>query len=75
MYRYASHPIGSVSYLEHIGKIRSPKDSGRNLKKCQIRAMVIKTHTNATDCYNTSGGALWIYQKTGIEVNLSIMRC
>ena len=30
MYRYVSHPSGSVSYLEHIGKIRSPKGSGRN---------------------------------------------
>ena len=33
MYRYVSHPSGSVSYLEHIGKIRSPKGSGRNFSQ------------------------------------------
>ena len=33
MYRYVSHPSGSVSYLEHIGKIRSPKGSGRNFSR------------------------------------------
>ena len=33
MYRYVSHPSGSVSYLEHIRKIRSPKGSGRNFSQ------------------------------------------
>ena len=33
MYRYVSHPSGSVSYLEHIRKIRSPKGSGRNFSR------------------------------------------
>ena len=33
MYRYVSHPSGSGSYLEHIGKIRSPKGSGCNFSR------------------------------------------